>query len=356
MARSLQAEMAERLLSGEEGADVVAAMRAHPTAFKTECSLQSFISRIRRLVLESDDPRSRHPGSAASLAALARRVRRPDVDPECRAKAAAFLQAGHREQHQLHRRHARRQFCMGHPEVDAAVRAVRLLPANLASFRATADETDECRRRGAQATVRQNESVLVLHGASGYLDRAVAILEQCTASTSFGALGFALLLVSGRRTAELFNGQSAFARGPIAQSARFRGQLKRRQPRPYDVPLLCPFELFQRGLRVLREKQAGEPPGDNAAANRRYAANLSRSIKRDFLVPQARVHDCRRFYIQAVWLGFRYDETPVTFNVVAMQFLGHATLAESLHYNSVRLLGFTHRFAGPRLPVAAVLE
>jgi hypothetical protein len=73
-------------------------------------------------------------------------------------------------------------------------------------------------------------------------------------------------------------------------------------------------------------------------------------------VPEASVHDCRRFYIQAVWLGFRYDETPVTFNVVAMQFLGHATLAESLHYNSVRLLGLRHRFDGPRLPVAAVLE
>jgi integrase len=80
---------------------------------------------------------------------------------------------------------------------------------------------------------------------------------------------------------------------------------------------------------------------------------MNRDLRKHFL-PTATNHDLRRYYAQAVWLGFDYHSTPVTVNRVVMAILGHTQLELSLHYNSVRLLDFTHRFpVAYRLPVTS---
>lgn len=352
MAKALRAELVERLLAGQDGAEVVQLMRDHPSAFTTNSSLQSYISQIKRAVLDSGDPRAVHPQYKATLAALRRRAGKPDVDPACRAKALEFAGASLRVQYHTHRAHARLKFCWGHPAVDAALRAVQVLPDNLATFRSSAEEASECRRAGAAATLLRNQSVLVVKDASTYLDRAVEILRGCGEQTTLGALGFALLLVSGRRTAEVFNMQSTFARGPTRYSAVFTGQLKvkGRAVPGYAIPLLCPFSTFAAGMRVLRDRQAPNPPRDSAHVNTRYGALLSRAVQNKYFVPEGTVHSLRRFYAQAVWIAFGYEETPVTFNAMTKSFLGHAELAQSLAYNDLRLIGLKHRFKG-RLPV-----
>ena len=46
---------------------------------------------------------------------------------------------------------------------------------------------------------------------------------------------------------------------PHAHRALFEGQLKKKgRAEAYEIPLLVPFALFDRGLRALREKQALE--------------------------------------------------------------------------------------------------
>ena len=85
-----------------------------------------------------------------------------------------------------------------------------------------------------------------------------------------------LLLVTGRRLAEIMNGRSKFT--PIEDQpyhARFTGQLKRKRgdesemedsdneddgydsedDSTYKIPLLVPFDTFEKGWKALREKQ-----------------------------------------------------------------------------------------------------
>jgi hypothetical protein len=376
MSGSSLRELVEMLLSGRDGDAVVAHMRTRPGAFTTECSLQAYVSKVRALLLESDDPRKYHPDHATSLAALRRSLPVPpgatdaagsdeatesgtDSGAACRRAGEAFLSASFRVQHKLTRRHQRRQFCLHDETVDAVFRRVRLLPDNLTTFRVSADEAEECRTRAVRSTLRRQESVLVVHGSSEHLDRAVLTLETCDERTCIGALGVALLLVSGRRMAEVFNGRSSFrALDGSPTAALFAGQLKTDHPTPYAIPLLCTLAVFQRGLDELRRRQgqwdarrgafvSGAPSVlnlTNSAVHTRYASNLNKYLKRNGNLDGASVHDLRRFYIQAVWLGYKYEETQSTFNRVAMQFLGHAGIEESLKYNSVRLRGFKHAF------------
>lgn len=356
MSKSLLAELTERLLSGEEGSHVVQAMRDHPTAFKTDCSVQSYVSRIRRGILDSSDPRARHPEYEESVNAFLRSSE--GADPRCRALALEFEGFDARGRFQMLRQHRLRKFCMGDPEVDAALSRVRLLPDNMRSFRTPPVAAESCRRQGELSTVHKNESVLVVKEGSSVLARATRILEECSIRTSYVDLGFALLLVSGRRMAEIFNGSSRFTPGPPRLTdycSIFRGQLKRHRPAPpYLIALLCPYATFMRGLDALREKQsrAGREAGgeDNGAVHVRYSSNIHKRMD-ELLAPGATVHDLRKFYIQAVWQGFGFEETSLTFNRVAMHFLGHLTLGESLHYNSVRVRGFHDRFPGLRPPV-----
>jgi hypothetical protein len=79
--------------------------------------------------------------------------------------------------------------------------------------------------------------------ASAVLQRAEEILRTAGPKTSLSALGFALLLVTGRRTAEVTNGRSQFSPGPNPMSALFHGQLKTQHPEPYTIPLLTTFTL-----------------------------------------------------------------------------------------------------------------
>lgn len=349
MSKALLAEMVEKLLSGEAGSSVAEYMRRHRSAFNTDCSMQSYVSRVRRMVLDSPDPRKFHASHRDTLSAFRARVRRRDVDPDCRQKARAFLDSTFRKQYHTMRRHARRKFCFGNPGVDEVFREIRMLPDSMQSFHPLREEAYSCRRQSTATTLRKNESVLLIRDASSFLDRAVEILRESTPRTSIASLGFALLLVSGRRTAEVFNGRSSFEPGPTAMSAIFTGQLKKRSSTTYTIPLLCTFSLFDRGMRALLEKQ-GDEELTNEEVHVKYASNLNKAIKSQ-LAPQATVHDCRRFYIQALWLGYGYAETTATFNRVAMQFLGHDTLSESLKYNNVRLLEFRHRFPARRIPI-----
>lgn len=184
------------------------------------------------------------------------------MSDECYAKGRGFLHASFVEQYDIQRRHARRRFCFGDGEVDEAFRAVRLLPDNFRTFSVGEATSGVCRQQGARATLRRNESVLMIEDASKRLDEAVRTLKAaCNGAVDAVALGAALLLVSGRRTAEMYNGRSRFSRGPNPMSALFGGQLKKQRPQPYVIPLLVPFELFARGVRALRALQGGELRG-----------------------------------------------------------------------------------------------
>jgi len=348
---------------------VVRRMRSDKSAFRTDCSLRNHISRVRQMVMTSGDPRSMHPQRDETLRALLERADLEDVSPVCRLKAQAFAADTLHAQVLAQRKHQRRKFCLGHPEVDDALRRVRLLTDAMLDFHVSTDEASNCRRIGAERIIRKNEQVLVVPAASAVLQRAEEILRTAGPTTAVSALAFAILLVTGRRTAEAMNGRSHFGPGPNPMSATFVGQLKTQHPAPYTIQLLTTFELLRKGLDALRARQGDwdaatqtfrpSAPGTrdvlaltNQQVNTRYAVILNRDLRRVHFLPSASNHDCRRFYIIAVWEGFQFAETNRTFNRIAMRFLGHSDLNTSLAYNSVRLIDFHHRFpVAYRLPV-----
>ena len=362
--------LAEDLLRGTRGSVVVQRMRTDKSAYSTPCSLKTYISRVRQVVIDSNDPRSTHPQRDETLRALLARASLPDVNPACRLRAQAFAADTLRQQVLTQRQHQRRRFCLGHPEVDDAMRRVQLLTDALLDFRVNDDEADTCRRVGVERVVRKNEQVLMVPDASAVLERAEDILRTAGPNTALSALGFALLLVTGRRTAEVMNGRSRFLPGSNPMSAVFHGQLKTEHPVAYEIPLLTRFVFLRKGLDALRARQGdwdataqkfkpGAPGSrdvlalNNRQVNVRYASHLNHELRRLYFVPNASNHDLRRYYAQAVWLGFDYISTPVTFNRVTMQALGHSHINLSLSYNSVRLIDFEHRFPVKyRLPVA----
>jgi hypothetical protein len=370
MANARTRGLAEELLGGARGGDVVQRMRADKSAYSTACSLSTHITVVRQVIMASGDPRSMHRERDETLRVLLERASLPDVSPTCRLQAQAFAADTLRNQVLTLRQHQRHKFCLGHPEVDDALRRVELLTDNMRDFRVNDDEADQCRRQSTERVVRRNEQVLMVPAASAVLQRAEDILRTAGPKTTLSALGFALLLTTGRRTAELLNGRSQFLPGPNPMSAVFHGQLKTEHPSPYTIPILVKFELLRKGLDALRARQGNwdaatqqfKPcaPGKrdvlaitNRQVNTRYASHLNRDLRRLYFLPNANNHDCRRFYAVAVWVGFDYQATPVTFNRVAMRFLGHSELHTSLSYNSVRLIDFEHRFpVAYRLPVA----
>ena len=129
----------------------------------------------------------------------------------------------------------------------------------------------------------------------------------------------------------------------------FSGQLKKKDKgsTPYVIPLLCDFNLFNTGIKLLRENQANsvtrvENGGieslkemSNEQVIRKYGSQLliglHRMIKNDVLdLPKCKIHDLRTIYMAYVFKLFKWEGT---FANVCMQCLGHESMEESLHYN-----------------------
>jgi integrase len=173
-------------------------------------------------------------------------------------------------------------------------------------------------------------------------------------------LAVTLLLVSGRRSAEILNGRSVFA--PRADShfhAQFRGQLKKQgNAAAYTIPLLVPFNVFAQALQILRQKQsaAGISPvklseeAVHSKYQKRVASVLDERRITGFLpsLPLSDAtcnrhltpHDLRAIYVALVQKMFCCD---YEFPQVAKLVLGHKSVTESLHYQTVRVLASTTR-------------
>lgn len=251
----------------------------------------------------------------------------------------AFLSLPPREQYQIQRAHASRPTWS--PAAEAALAALQILPPSLDAFRLGKRDALDLKRKREAAVVAKNETLLVVPHATALLDAALMMLEAATPRHSYARLILPLLLVSGRRLAEITNGRSAFTAllndQPNEHTCIFDGQLKKKGvAAPYSIPLLVPFRAFANGLRALREKQGGELLSNMQAKNR-YQGNLQRDLASTLrFMPPCHIHDLRSTYMVAVYELF---VSPWTFSRTAMACLGHESMQESLCYQNVRLEG-----------------
>lgn len=307
-------------------------------AFKTSCSRQNYVSKIKRYIFDKDDKRKYHKSYDKTMQAFLHAVGGSD-SKVCKENATLFQKADFRMKYKLLKKHKRKEFCLGDPKVDEAFKAIKLINPRISNFRTTTSDWETCKNLSKDRTRERNRKVVTVEKSMKYLMRARELVETCDQRTSIGELGFALMLTSGRRMSEIFNGRSRFRQGSNACSAFFTGQLKTESKGEYEIPLLCNFENFMNALNYLREKQGNVSELTNDQVNAKYSSNLNKLLKMKLFYPLSTNHDCRRFYIQAIWKGYKY-EGQHTFNAVAMQFLGHSDLQESLNYNYLLLGDF----------------
>ena len=155
----------------------------------------------------------------------------------------------------------------------------------------------KCRRLLKTNVENKNEDVLIVDGNSLLL-RAKEILEYPDDEDKY-AIILALLLVSGRRTAEIVNGKSVFSKLG-SHSAMFKGQLKTKRKVSYEIPLLVPYDVFENGLNALR---------NNTKNSKNVQGGLSVYSKRHFPFSKLnRVHDLRAIYAHIVYKLYKYPK------------------------------------------------
>ena len=220
---------------------------------------------------------------------------------------------------------------------------VKLLPANLDGFHLAKEETLRLKRQREESLLAKNDALVVIPDFAKLLATAKAMLDTATPRDTFPRLILPLLLVSGRRFAELCNGRSIFAPAANEQYTVFTGQLKKRRPQPqYSIPLLVPYDSFAKGLLALRQKQAMKgtvATFTNAQITARFQPNVQRGLEAGALpgMPtSSHIHDLRAAYVAGVGALF---VSPVSAPRMAMKILGHETLLDSLAYSHVKLEG-----------------
>ena len=168
-------------------------------------------------------------------------------------------------------------------------------------------------------------------------------LENASSTTPLNSLACALIFTSGRRASEILNGRSLLrASDTSVHSALFTGQLKTRSPEEYLIPLLVPYDVFDKAYRVLREKQSADTSTlTNDQIHTRYNSPLNVWLKRNYVeIPGVSLHKLRALYARIVNEAFDVDS--LSFSRVAMLALGHKNMEQSLHYQSTDVKNFAH--------------
>jgi hypothetical protein len=221
-------------------------------------------------------------------------------------------------------------------EARDARAALRLLPSNLSTFKLIDGQTASLKQNSAEALERKTSTLIVVTTTDLLLDEARAVIEGANSTTHMPTLTVALLLVSGRRTAEITNGNSIFTEVPGKDyHALFDGQLKQRGTAlPYTIPLVVPFKLFLHGYMTLQEMQKhAQLPNEEAKA--KYQPMVADAVSKTKNLPGGLTpHDLRTVYAAVINSVFAH-QLPIP--GLIKRVLGHSSVMESLHYSNVRL-------------------
>jgi len=103
---------------------------------------------------------------------------------------------------------------------------------------------------------RKTSNVRVVATIDLLLDKAKAVLDSANKADMLTLIA-AVMVVTGRRTAEITNGHSTFTEVPGQDHhAQFTGQLKTRgNAKPYTIPILIPFETLVKGFAAMQLMQ-----------------------------------------------------------------------------------------------------
>lgn len=233
-------------------------------------------------------------------------------------------------------------------DAEAALKSIKILPASMDSFHFDKEDIVALKRAQEAKRILKNRNPIIVEQGEALLEWADCVIRSPEARC-VPELAFALLLVSGRRSAELLNGKSSFTTiEGEAHACIFLGQLKLKTNAqvPYKIPLLIECHAFQIGYENLRSKIGNSLPSTNKDVSAMFASILNdwlqEGIKRFSFFPKPNQktnvtpHTFRAIYAA---LSYHLFDSDVTFCAWAQQALGHQSLEESLSYSSVKLKG-----------------
>lgn len=335
----------DRLLNGEEGFVIVAEMRQH---YSTDCSLMTRISAARRLFMTakpSAKQSNRHPSLKASIDELKREADHLGSSHPCSDMIRDFVNADLRTMYAEWRRRPHLQHGCVHTEAVQRIFAkMRVLPANMDSFRAPTATLQECIAESEDAKLEKSETMTPIANADKILSKAAQVLKRPDEHT-LSELIVALCIASGRRLGEIASPRSHFwamARG-YEHGVMFSGQLKQTKLKPlppYAIPIIgVSAPQFLDGIKNLRSRQEHDLVHKTQSdISSLYQSNARKYLKAELPVFR-KIHELRAFYAACVFRAF--DWKRLSEPRVVMYILGHQNMNFFVNYNSVQLSGLT---------------
>lgn len=224
-------------------------------------------------------------------------------------------------------------------------------PPNVLAFKLSRADAKTCKRLHTTSTVEKNKKMKRVDGRR--------ILRVCREEVDEVIVGrrapgpnliLAIMLLTGRRTCEIVNGESLFRVGG-EYSLEFTGQAKKRcRARGYVVPCLHPTGAIIRAISRLREWTAPPVVREgltlNQSVSQKYQSWLRRSmLKHDVLAQAGKVHALRGLYARMAYRLFDWEDD-FSEAYVVMHILGHSDITESLVYTACHLGAGFHEEPG----------
>ena len=250
------------LLNGEDGSQVLDMLKTNYSA--NLYTLSAKTSEIKSAVLDRYILPQEYNAKIAELQPYIEEC--PDINK--------FLKTSHSKKYDIQRMHVKSP--QWPAPAEELLQAIPLAPKGISTFFLSAAENARLKAMKKVSRKSKNKSVHRISDAPATLKTAESLLNNANSKAAFHKLQLPLLLVTGRRFAEIMNGRSKFT--PIEDQpyhARFTGQLKRKRgdesemedsdneddrydsedDSTYKIPLLVPFDTFEKGWKALREKQ-----------------------------------------------------------------------------------------------------
>lgn len=159
-------------------------------------------------------------------------------------------------------------------------------------------------------------------------------------SDNLGKLFVAIMLASGRRFSEIVKTASFTPVKNNPYAAIFTGQLKKSGPsEPYEIPLLVPYELFERAFLKFKNMIKGKTF---------HSASAGKYVKSISGIPTLKVHDLRRLYLA---IAFHKTNSKQSLNRFAEKILGHEGAETSVAYTTTRVEGLNKTLWVPKLEI-----
>lgn len=311
-------------------------------ATKAPRSVMSYASQIRNAAF--DMPITLRPAYTDAINIL----KNTETDGLTKIRINAFVDMSRKEQHVELRKTKYKPF--NSPLLDQLAASIPLLPVEFDSFTIPDSLLNSVIDSNTKAKCNKNHNIITIKNYQQYIDAAITVLVNYNlgVKTSNYDVINSLLLLSGRRCAEIASGQSSFTPTDDPYVVHFDGQLKTDSPESYKIHLLCHSSVFVPAYKRLIDKIGVIEPN---AASKKYDGHCNTKLREKTKL-DIKCHTLRSLYMSAVFNAFGYNKT-MAYSYFIQQAAGHSSPTTSLHYTAANAEGVNY-IANRRIPVPQI--